>query len=51
MAQIHISKDPLNIIPVSGKIEIFSQILTLRWKQKQVLFKLNGNPLSIEIRC
>jgi len=51
MVQLHISKDPLNKTPISGKIQMVPQVLTLRWKQDQGVFKLNGTLLSIEIRC
>ena len=49
MAQIHISTDPLKKTPSSGKIQIFPLVLTLRWKQDQGMFELDGKPIRIEI--
>ena len=40
MAQLHVSKDPFN----KTFIQIFPLVLTLRWKQDQGMFELNGKP-------
>ncbi len=44
MAQLHASKDPPKKTPSSGKIQIFTLVLTLIWKQDQGMFELNGKP-------
>jgi hypothetical protein len=47
MVLTHISKDPSNKTPISGKIQIFLLVLTLRWKQDQGMFELNGKPHKV----
>jgi hypothetical protein len=42
MAPPQVSKDPFN----KTSIQIFTLVLTLRWKQDQGMFELNGKRLK-----